>query len=490
MRRTGVVGAAVIVWLGGCEDAPTTPAGAGGTTHVSTSVGATTVVNAVSVGAGGGDGNNLPSQAVELGLGAERGGALERFDDVDFYRVVVTEPGLHVFEVDAQPDHDPLAAGYIDAVLTLYLREEDAQRRQAENDDPWPRTTQDSELITELLPGEYVLRVSDHCHWRQLEQGDPCDGPATFDDPTYVVSARRWSVDEAGLVGVGEAPVVTFAEDATVPRGYARPLIWNRFDGTTADTYALSIPSDWVLTTHERGRPAWIVSTLPAGSRGSGATVETGLVWLSDRSDSDDPTATVLGVVDASLDPGRQLIVPATGPSSGPGGSFSQTDAVFVHVSASDPATGSRPFYLLRIDGAATAPWEDEPNDSAPGAVLLPGAGLSYAVGGELPPGDVDWFSLDLATEGIPVNYFVDAQCTARGRGSGIEGLTLALVDDDGVTVAHQGQESVDGPARAGGGPVLLPAGSSAFYLRVSGQGQAPNNDASYYHCELRFLAP
>lgn len=486
MRREVVIALALLVGVGGCEEDAPPVAGAGGstTTGVVTSS-ASSVASTVSVGGGEGDGNDRPEQAVSLDIGQVRSAALERGDDVDYFRIEVEQPGLYVFEVDAQPDDEPFASGYIDAVLTLY---EAFNARYAENDDPWPRSTQDSELITELDAGVYWLRVADHCNWRELEKDDPCPGPSVFEDPRYVVSARRWSTNDPSLVGVGEDATITFDPEGALPEGYAASVIWGGFGGVAS--YALTMPSDWAVATSAGERPQWQIVTFPAGNRGSGASVEMGRVWLSDRADPNDPTATVLGAIDASIEAGRQLLVPATGMTGVPGGSFAQTDQVFLHVSAAENGLGSRPFYLLRAAGTASAPWESEPNDVAMGAQTMPGTGLSYAVGGELPPGDVDWFSLDLVSAGIPINYFIDANCAAQGRGSGLEGLTVELVKDDGVSVAYEGVESADGPARAGGGPVLLPVGSPVLHLRVSRHDQALDNDAIYYHCELRFLAP
>lgn len=489
MRREAVVGLALVVGLGGCEGDAPRESGSGGSAS-STGVMATTtsVTSSVSVGGGDGDGNDFPAQAIALDVGKVHGAVLERVDDVDYYRVEIAERGLYAFEVDAQPDDDPFAPGYIDAVVTLYTIQFDVNLRYAENDDPWPRTTQDSELITELVPGSYLLRVADHCNWRELEQDDPCPEPVVFANPSYVVSARRWTTNRLGLVGEGEAPVVTFDPEPAVPERYTPTVVWGGFSGI--NTYALTMPADWIVTTSGGERPQWQVVTFPAGNRGSGSSVETGRVWLSDRVDPSDPTATVLGAVDASLEAGTQLLVPATGASGVPGGSFGQTDPVFVHVSPAASMLGGRPFYLLRVAGASTAPWESEPNDTASSAPSLPGAGLSYAVGGELPTGDEDWFGLDLVSEGIPINYFVDARCVAQGRGSGLEGLTVELVEADGVSVAFEGVETANGPARAGGGPVPLPVGSPQLYVHVTRQTQAVDNDAVYYHCDLRFLAP
>jgi hypothetical protein len=104
-------------------------------------------------------------------------GALDPVDSDHDYYVFTGESGILYVATDSKPISNEYDPAYPDLVVSLY----DNQRQLiARNDDAFPRTGQDSVLITALTSnGTYYLEVEEFCQFQQLRVLVVLTGEAT-----------------------------------------------------------------------------------------------------------------------------------------------------------------------------------------------------------------------------------------------------------------------------------------------------------------------
>jgi hypothetical protein len=138
----GTIGAVSMV-AAGCGDDPIEvedDQGQGGTGAGMTSTTTTVPVVSTSTGMGGmgSDGNDSFDEARQLDLNMEIQDQIDSTTDVDYFVFTVAQEESLLIFLDAKPDNDPFADGYVDTVVTLY---DSNQQQIAEDDGPIPRNT-------------------------------------------------------------------------------------------------------------------------------------------------------------------------------------------------------------------------------------------------------------------------------------------------------------------------------------------------------------
>jgi hypothetical protein len=510
----GVLGVGlVIAAAGGCgSDADDNTGGTGGSgaagSASSTGVGAQATSSSTTTGTATSSSSTVRPDtnvdcasgvAIDLGqLGEE---TLDPADmDEDFFTFEGTKGQVIALLTDAKPDDDPFADGYADLVITLY-GPDDAQ--VAENDDPIPRNTQDSELYT-VLPedGKYCIKVQDFCKWSE-DKGTPCPATAVpVDDGAFGVLVTEFDPELAGNVEHVEANASTPMEYAkvdmpTVPNSYYTTAVNGFFETQgDVDVFSFNIPVDvpcdqngTACTATADQRPTANFEVFPTGADGNGSTIPTGDLWVTTAVD----TETILARIDGSK------VDPVFGATLQPPLTFG-TDYL-LHVRAPTGATpGANPFYFLIHYGSGSNPLEVEQllptNDTALTAEPMAsgnttGGGIGYFVGGTIvnKAGDVDWYSLDNLAEAGQVLF---GTCASQRIGSGVRGLKLTiydaadLVDDIGSAPA----ETADSESTFGDAGLDVSSAGATLLAKVEATGSPDVVVGAYYNCGITFGVP
>jgi hypothetical protein len=493
----------LVITAGGCssDPDPVDPTGSGGTGPGSG--GATTNGGAgpssTSTGAGGtGDGNDSFEEAIDMAIDSSVTGEINPDDDYDFFKFQgQAGQSLYIF-ADAKPNTDPFGDGYVDTVVELF---DESQQRIAMNDDPFPRTTQDSTLITELpATGTYYLRISDFCTWDvDHGSGQGCGAGYILDNRSYTLAVVNIDYDEVGNVDEAEGAMEYGSSSGATASGYYAPLVHGTFDDAgDVDTYSFKVPDAWVITNTNGGRPTAYFEIFPAGDTGNGSTAPMGNLWVTAAAD---PNGVKLAEIDGSkIDPtfGMSISLPLGNVGAT---NFSGTPTLYLHAATSASNIGTNPFYFVTHYGGGSNEIElaeasdgfllnDVPNDAETPTLQTSSGGFdSYFVGGNLGAlgTDVDFFFLDLA--GIDPTLTVLGSCAAKRIGSGLQNFKMTLVDDDGTTVVATGTESATANATLGEN-VAIPSGATHLYLKVEASGQDLGHIGNYYQCGVVFFDP
>jgi len=463
---------------GGAGGSASTEAGPGVTVSVGVGVGGS------GVGGGSqGDGNDSFEEAQDVTIGMQFSGSLDPETDYDYYKFSSPLAGQALYiSTDAKPNDTPFADGYADLVISLYDSE---QNKIAENDDPIPRDTQDSELFT-VLPaaGDYYLRVGDFCHWSETEQSTPCPTPQVIDFPQYGVridpvtteNFPSFTSEEDGDTALNYAPAS--------PGYYAALVLGTSDDASEVDTYTFTVPADVEVT---QGRSTARFDMFPAGPLGNGSSAATGKIWVTLAGSTDK-----IAEIDATMaDPtfGLTLNMPAT---------FGTVDYE-VHHQAADGFSDTNPFhYFFHSFGGSNDVEADEAGNNmktgaesfAPG--MSTGGSDGFFVAGDfLDTDDVDWFELDLTGNGITADstYTIGGACSATRIGSGAT-VQFSVEQDDG-TVVHSATETAAESANFGDDGKPFPSGTvDSLFLKVETTAQSADVSGAYYQCGVVFIAP
>lgn len=457
--------------------------GTGGAPGTGSNGPATTTGGGGPTGSGGGlsDGNNVFEEAAPLGVGPDGVGGelLPVTQDVDYYWFTGTAGQKLRITAESQPDagsgFDP---AYLDLLVTVYDQD---QQRIAQNDDPFPRTSADPEVFTELpADGIYYLRIGE-CN-RFYSSG--CGDPSEITDRSYRLVVRE--VDPATLTEERPGDVAAIQEVPGSGGGeYGRALVSGHFEGIVeTDTFSFTVPSDVVVEPGQRQLVSF--GFFPAGSGGTGSSVNVQRAAIVDEG-----TGMAVAQVDprpAGVDAWDRagLLAPLV-----PGGSYR------LELSHMVADVGERPFYfsyhhpdgrsrMLELEG----PLGGGNDDAATAEALMaepPGEDgeLRYFVEAELsPPGDADQFSFE-----VPAGVErVSVLCRGERDGSGVRALRVALRGADDVEIVG-GSVTEAADRAAAMFDVAVPVDETPVYLRVTG-AQEPTVGSSYYRCEVRVPGP
>lgn len=450
--------------------------GGGGTggmaTTTTTSTGGTTVT---------GDGNDSFEEAVEIAIDDANfttGDLDPAATDQDFYKFTGVKNQAVFIISDSKPNDDPYAEGYPDLVITVYDKD---KNQIAQNDDPFPRSTQDSSIVT-ILPadGEYFIKVEEFCESELAAAAGGCPGDY-FDsivetlygvivvslDPTQDGNVQEKEPNDSGAT----ATPLTYSETDTAGQ-YFLTVTWGDFLASDKDFFTLNIPAGVEAALQPNTRTTAGVSFYPGGIAGDGSSTSPGIVQIIDPTDM-----SIVAEIDASK------------------GSEAQPPLVAgkdYYLLVNGTNTGATPFYFFNHSVGGSNPIEAEKeaqgvNDTLPEALTDQqdnGDGsISYFIEGNLPQGlpikDVDQFEVEtnaLAT--------VSVACGAARSGSGLKGFKISVLN--GATVVGTATEAADEDLVLS--DVVVPAGAAKLTLKFEAPGgQSATVTSDFYRCGVHF---
>lgn len=447
--------------------------------------------NPVTTGGGGeggtnmGDGNDTLETATPLedNQGIQEGaGDLDPPDsDLDYYSFQgLAGFAVHI-QLDAVPNDDTAELGNVDTFITLYNA---AGEQIARNDDPFPRFSTDSELVT-ILPsdGEYFVRVEE---WCASVTADPesCD-KAYFDDLSdlsYTISIIHYDPaansivpeaaepNETGTTIMEYEPVEGSAGDYYFSLAYGA---WQTQDDAL-DGIRFTVPADLALDPGTRAQAYFVFP--PGGINGNGSATTEGVVQIIEVASGDivasfDYTNESLEIFDR-----EELTVPVE-----PGGEYVIT---LGQGGALDGTLG--PFYTswhLLLSGNPVETQEATNGVQLTPEVLSASDADSYFVEGNIGFSDTDFFRV--APLG-GVNTLTVA-CGGASSGSGTTLTVAVLAADDGEELATMTETA------APDGTLLIEdidtTGEANVLVRVTGT-QDGAVDGNWYKCGFHFVAP
>jgi len=455
-------------------------------------------------GSGGmGDGNDSFEEAEEIEVGVLDGGSgtIDPWEsDQDFFKFTGTEDQLLLIFGNAKPDTNEFEDGYVDLVITLY----DADKNViAVNDDPIPRSSQDSELLTRLpSAGTYYLVVEEFCGW----SSDPCPSDYDISTPDYTLTVAELDPASSSVVlhdeSVVENTPLKYGKNMDMTAYFTTIVSGEYTDADDVDVYSFNVPVDVPcdLTTMEtcvamaaagEERTTANFEIFPTGVTGNGSSVPTGNVWITTAAD---PTTKISQVDGSKTDPtfGLTLQAPITFGTE-----------YLVHVAAPVGATvGANPFYFLIHYGSGSNPLEAEVAGDANNTVataedmesaMTTGGGLGYFVAGTLTVAasltEVDYFKFDNGQmTGTEVLF---ATCSAQRSGSGLRGLKLSILDGTGNVIQAATPETAEDETAFGDAGMVIPPNTTTMYLKVEST-VAPSTEITsrFYQCGLAFGEP
>ena len=432
------------------------------------------------------DGNNSFDTAETIDLNSGVTAELDTPDlDVDYYKFTGTKGMPIAFLTDAKPDDDPYADGYMDLVITIF----DSSKTQiAQNDDPFPRDTQDSKLYT-VLPedGDYYIKVEEFCE-TDLSGGncpaDYFDGIFEYgyavnvfqidgvDDmgspffPSYTKHGEPANEDPTSATAFLYTPV-----DAADPtQGYYSTIAQGNFDvaGDT-DFYAVDFPDGLEGLFDPLYSVVASVAVAPGGTSGSGSTSDVGLITLWNNDGS-----VKIAEIDASKLDGSGFPPDLTPPVT-----LGQT--YILQVSRASGG-GANDFYFASHSGTQ---YSNQPevettneNDTAP-ETLDSADGLRYFIAGTLlANGDmVDRFKFDSSGGST-----MTVSCGAQRSGSGLRGFKFEVLDNNGNLIPG-GDSIIEDDATDVNIVDIAVAGAAE--LKITAASQDAMVKSNFYRCGL-----
>lgn len=402
--------------------------------------------------------------------------------DVDWYYFEGKKGQLVRVNVFAQGTSAPFAADAIDTVITLYGPD---QKPYAFNDDPVPRDNNDSDLFT-ILPadGKYYIQITECNTWLNIAtsvpQGASCAAPVDKNLDTYKIGV--FIIDPAKDGAVMDTEKGNDAKSAIeVPylqnsQGqYMAAILYGYFtDPSDVDVYMVKLPKG--MTIGDGKRPSLSFDTYVGGPLGNGSTTSAGMVSLAS---AQTPTDWI-----AQSDFSNELMDLAT-PVTADGN-------YLLYVPAKGDKKGANDFYIIMhtFGGGNPVEAKDTENNVATTAEVLTNAqktGLpKYYVEGNLPAGDVDYFSF--AVKDVPATATkVSVSCAAQLDGSGLREFTIDLLNDKGGTLATATESD---KKYASISQTDIPAGAATLTIKLSAAKQDPKVSGTYYRCGVHVQEP
>jgi hypothetical protein len=482
---------------GGDDTSVSTTGGTGGATSSVTSTTVTSTGTMTTTGpttttsTGMADTNTSCATAVALTLGMPTSDVLAPMiggvdGDEDFFTFDGVQGQQVILQITAKQGDDPQDPTFIDSVITLY--DATGNTQIAENDDPFPRFGQDSEIFT-VLPadGTYCVRVKDFNAWIGR------DSPAI--DGSYEIFVGDFNPQ---LFVTESEPNDDGATATDIPyffnMGYAQAIVAGTLDSAaTEDVYTFTIPgpngANGSVVVDPGGRATTWFAFQPATEFGSGSTSFVGKAYIVD------PLLPAVKLAEIDVSAGGDMI----------GSSVDWVRELFtpieldkkyeLHISKPAAAPGTNPFYYF-YNFPDVRDYQVETSDATNGAVGMAetatqvdneDGSFSYYVQGDLLAGvDVDYFKFAVPA-GVP-NFSVS--CNALTAGSGLVGFTAEVRKADD-TLADPSFTSIEAnPKGAEFLGVTFPANTTDLYLRVNAASQTAGVTGSYYRCSIYAYTP
>ena len=416
----------------------------------------------------------------------------------DFYTFMGTA-GEHVgIATTAKTGTDPFDTTYLDlAVVTVY---DSTQTQIAQQDDPWPRLSNDPQLFIELpTAGQYYIEVEE-CN-AAFPMG--CADPSTITNKDYTLQVFDFGAapgtnavtDEKAETAAAHADdttatsnAIVYLEDTTaMPPEYFFSFVYGTyFDGTDVDVYSFTPKSDSVTGGTRANAEFWLQTS---GTSGNGSTTPMGLTWVVDSSMNiiSQLDGTNYGDVDNSMNGPAEFVALVT---------IGQPYFLFVQHPAT--AAGANDFYIFQhaVQGvnpveAETANMLTNSNDTIATAEALTvqanaDGSTSYFIEGDLPAGDLHDIFKVTAVTGFTT---VTASCAAQRLGSGMQGMTYKLLGGaTGTTaVGTAVTENATSDQFIGGTMgASIPAGTTTLYLQIDPGTQSPTITSNFYRCGMQ----
>ena len=386
--------------------------------------------------------------------------AIEAAEDVDFFRFEGTAGQWVSINTTANPDDDP---ELVDTVITLY----DASRTQiAENDDRIPRGDPDSEIVIQLPDtGTYYIEVQEFSTWM------PADPPAPEGRSSFTYELAVTALTTGGALFIDAEPGDDAATATAVTfggTGSNLAFLFGGFDSATdVDVFRFTVPaaSGGLLS----------VDIMPHGPDGYGSTRAAGNLRVTDMAGTD---------VLARVEP-RGMMQLDLSPTLVPGNEY------LLWVDAGGGTAGSNDHYVLKAFVGQGNPPENETvvgaNDATAMATALTtedDMGILRAfVLGTLPSGDTaDVYSVD-----VPAGRQINVFCGSQSVGSGLRGLSVAVLGSDGTTVLGMGTETATAGVAI---QDVTPAAAGMHYVRVRPGTTEPTVRGDFYRCGIALVTP
>lgn len=363
----------------------------------------------------------------------------------------------------------------IDTVITVFDSDE---KQIAENDDPLPRNTNDSQVMM-ILPkdGTYYVVVTECWTW-VANKGISASCAEPQDKPLadYKVFVGKFNASLAHVVEDAEKGN-THAE--ATKGGYGKPENGNGYfvtriygtfsDDKDVDWYSFTPPAD--IDTSKSQLTASFEAH-PHGKDGNGATSATGWGALSM---ADAPTATIAKVdfakkgsdIWSAVTGGKQYLLSV----KHPGTSLGSNDFYFI----SHQVRGDNP--LEKKDETNGDPKTAEALTESMTSGNLPGFFISgtIAEAGK----DLDHYEIT-----IPAGYEtakISTFCTAQRSGSGLRSMTIRLLKADGSEIS--GAKWVEDDTTDASIKDIPVNNEKTMILKIEAAEQAKDVSSNYYRC-------
>jgi Bacterial pre-peptidase C-terminal domain len=431
------------------------------------------------------DGNANCGEAVPYVLGSmdDLAGKLDPVSsDRDYYKVDLKKGQAIFLGANSKPDTDPYGQTFPDAVLTLYAP--DGKTQLARNDDG--SSSNNSELLY-LVPqdGTYCLEVSE-CF--AVFGADVCSAPDLIKTFDYTFGGFEIN-PAAALVTVDAEPNETPAEatttnlvrfpDAPEPILGYQSLAWGSFSSATdKDTFSFVTQNDFQVEAD--GRALCVFNFYQASIEGNGSTAEMNV--LAEVATKAAPNAIIASTNVQLWDYtfGYPEMPTLTMPCN------KGTEYVLTLSRAAGATAGSHDFYFFDHYQYSSNTKEIEPNDASAQPIQTSpsedGKTHFASITGDIlkagEGGDIDTFEFN-----VPAGVgLASAICSAQRDGSGLRGLFVSLLDNNGNFLQNgsgfEGEDHIVYVDNA-----FVPPGTTSITVTIEADEQDPAVSGNYYNC-------
>ncbi len=418
----------------------------------------------------GGGANTSFETAVDIALKSEITKELKPTGAIHYYKFSGTKGQALIFRLQAQTtafDKDS-----IDTVLTIF----DANKKKlAENDDPLPRVTNDSTILT-ILPATDVYYVTVQECWTWVEANAPgasCAQPKDKIHTSYTLDVIEIDPTSPNIIpddekgnGIDAANAINYAK--STQGGYVLNLLYGTFSSADdIDVYSFTIPKDVPVG---KSHAVSYFDFYPSGPDGNGSTSSAGVAWLATAASPTKAIASVDLVQGGSLAPPMALDTP-----------------YYLYIPHAGGSAGSNDFYFVNHRNANGNPLEadDVANNKPEGAQSLDATdsstgGTSFFVEGNLvvAQNDVDHYSIAVPNGATKISV----ACSAQRSGSGLRDFSVTLTQGDGSSVpGGLALETAKNSALIS--QIDIPAGATKLIVKVKADKQASGVSSNFYRC-------
>ncbi len=392
---------------------------------------------------------------------------------------------------DAKPAEDEFSAAYPDLVVTLYARQGGQWAPVAQNDDPEPRFSNDSELFTRLPAsedGRYCVRVAE-CTSVFGEAG--CAPAADITHDGFAVRALAFGAElQEAEPNEDAASATPIAYTPTGMGGYYRIVEMGASAAPAdVDTWSFNVPVDaFSGLDNSAGEVAGACgfSFFRPGVDGNGSSAASGLI--ASVADAADPL-TLLARTDVFANPTALAEISFRCRA---GGSY-----LFSVARTPEAAVGENDFYFWNHVLTGTNPLEAESRAggaldanntgaSAEALVVQPrdDGSASYFVEGAIDhDGDADFFSVEVPAGTTKFS----ASCAGQRIGSGVRGLTLRAFTGADPSVPVDGATATESAAEDLGITDADITGNTGLVLSITAASLEPGIRGAGYRCGFHF---